>query len=462
MSDLKGLSGEEARRRLVLEGANRVPQPRGRLGQIVLRTLSEPMILLLLIACGLYLSIGEPHEGLVLGLMVCVTITVTLRQQQKSEHALRALRDLSSPRALVLRDGRLVRIDGGEVVRGDVLMVAEGERVAADAVLLRGQNLKVDESLLTGESWPVNKAVSGGEIPGAVARGEALPFLWSGTLVVQGEGVAEVTATGRQTELGKLGASLTELDVQDTPLQRGNTRTIRVWALVALATSLLVTVLYGAMHGAWLSALLAGIAVSMALLPEELPVIMTIFPAIGAWRLARTNVLTRRLAAIEALGCVSVLCVDKTGTLTENRMRVEQLHAAGVTLRLDREEAVAGAPFEQLIRFASLASKQRAYDPMETALHAMAGGIREDEPLREYPLSAERSAMSQVWADDAGDASVVACKGAPEAVADLCQMSGPARHAIGHGCDGGAGPARNRRGGRPPRRSHAARCADRF
>lgn len=401
---------------------------------IVARTVREPMIVLLLAACGIYVALGELHEGLLLAFMVCMTLGLTLQQQLKSDRALQALRELSSPQVLVWRDGRAVRIDSRALQVGDQLMVAEGERIAADAVLLRSQNLRVDESLLTGESAPVGKTPAGTALPLAAPGGDSLPFLWSGTLVVEGEGLARVTAVGRDTELGKVDRSLAGLEPGDTPLQRGLAGTVRRLAALAIATSVLVTLLYGYAHGQWLAALLAGIAVSMALLPEELPVIMTIFPVIGAWRLARGQVLTRRLAALEALGCISVLCVDKTGTLTCNRMQVAELHADGASLRLDGQQdgqrAALAAPFARLVRYASLASKRRAYDPMEIAFHQLAGGAPEAEPLREYPLSAQLRAMSQVWPAPAagpGAAMMVAAKGAPEAIAALCRMSAAER-----------------------------------
>jgi Ca2+-transporting ATPase len=422
MPALEGLSSEAARRALARDGPNQIAVPRSHLVRIVLRTLAEPMIVLLLVACCIYLLLGELHEGLLLGFMVCMTVGVTLLQQGKAERALQALRELSSPRALVLRDGKPVRLPGAEVVHGDLLLVAEGERVAADAVLVRSQGMRIDESLLTGESWPVRKGVSTGSLPEAIPGGDDLPYLWSGTLVIEGEGIARVTATGPSTELGKLGRSLAELETAPSPLQRSVAGTVRWLAALAICMSLLVTLLYGLQRGEWIPALLAGIAVSMSLLPEELPVIMSIFPAIGAWRLSRAQVLTRRLAAIEALGCISVLCVDKTGTLTANRMCAEEMYAGGVTLRLDKEAKALPAPFEQLARFASLASKPRAFDPMETAFHALAGGVRNDEPLREYPLSAEMRAMSQVWMEPNGLATVAA-KGAPESIAALCRMS---------------------------------------
>lgn len=432
LPELTGLSSEEAARRLADEGPNCLPAPRSRWAGIVLRTVREPMFLLLIGAASLYLALGDLHEGLLLLAMVGVTVGLTLFQEGKTERALQALRELGSPRALVLRDGQPVRIAGAGVVRGDLLVVAEGDRVAADAVLLRSNSVRVDESLLTGESCAVAKRARAPEntlpdtttLDNTAPGGDDLPYLWSGTLVLQGDGLARVTATGVATELGKIGRSLQRLDSERSLLQREVARLIPVMAGAGLVLSVLVTLLYGSRDGAWMSAILAGIALSMSLLPEEFPVILTVFPAIGAWRMARAQVLTRRLSAIEALGSITVLCTDKTGTLTENRMRVEQMHADGMLLPVLDGPAptTLAAPFGALARCASLASLPRPFDPMETAFHALAGQPGRGEPLRLYPLSPDLAAMSLVWADDDRRAVSVAAKGAPEAIGALCRL----------------------------------------
>jgi len=421
-ADLTGLSTEEALRRLAADGPNVLPTSRSRLTSLLLATLREPMFLLLLSAAALYLALGDLHESIVLLCMVGLTIGLTLFQEGKTERALQALRNLSSPRALVLRDGRAVRVPGDAVVCGDLLLVGEGDRIAADAVLLRSNGLRIDESLLTGESWPVMKSIGSEQLPKAVPGGDDLPFLWSGTLVLQGDGVARVTATGKGTELGRIADSLGRLGNEQSPLQRGAARMIRLLLIAGLAVSVAVTILLGMRHGEWMPAILAGIALSMSLLPEEFPVILTVFPAIGAWRLSRVQVLTRRLAAIEALGSISVLCVDKTGTMTENRMRVEQMHVNGMLLQLRDGVRSLPPPFAEVARFASLASKPRAFDPMEMAFHDLAGDPPRSEPLREYPLSPGLSAMSQVWANGVESDATVAAKGAPEAIGALCRL----------------------------------------
>lgn len=430
MPELQGLSSEMARLRLAANGPNSVPANRNRLLALVVGTLKEPMFLLLLGAAMLYLVLGDWRESLVLFAMVSLTIGLTLFQEGKTERALQALRELGTPRTLVLRDGRAVQVPSQTVVCGDILLLGEGDRVAADAVLLRANDLRVDESLLTGEAWPVGKLAQCGRLPRAVPGGEGLPFLWSGTLVLQGDGAARVSATGPATELGRIAASLARLGGEPSPLQRSMARLVRLFSGMALLVSVAATGLYGLRGSDWLPAILAGIAVCMSLLPEEIPVILTVFPAIGAWRLSRVQVLTRRLAAIEALGSISALCVDKTGTLTENRMRVQQLHVGGALLDVADGDAALPPPFGEVARFASLASKPLAFDPMERAFHELAGGPRQDQPLRAYPLSPAMRAMSQVWAGGEDGAATVAAKGAPEAIGALCRLDGAALAAM--------------------------------
>jgi P-type Ca2+ transporter type 2C len=419
----QGLSHEEARRRLAAQGPNSLPQAQRSMAALLLHTVREPMFLLLLGAAVLYLALGDWQEGVALLAMAALTIGLALFQEGRTERALQALRDLSSPRALVLREGRALRIAGSEVVEGDLLLLAEGDRVAADAMLLRASGLRVAESQLTGESMAVSKCAAGGKQAPAAPGGDEMPFVWSGSLVLQGDGLARVSATGPRTELGKIGRSLQAVGSELSPMQRDANRMTRLMALAGVAVSLLAVVLYGLQGGDWLAATLAGVALTMSLLPAEFPVIMTVFLAIGAWRMARVQVLTRRLPSIDALGSITVLCTDKTGTLTENRMGVEQLYAEGEFLQMPAPvQAGLPAAFDELVRFAALASRPRASDPMEQAFHALAGAPRQDGLLREYPLSAGLRAMTQVWEEGEDDLATVAAKGAPETIGALCRL----------------------------------------
>src|SRR5450830_577889 len=417
-----GLSEAEAMSRLASEGPNELPSTRRRsLAVLAAEILKEPMILLLLACGGVYVLLGDREEALVLLASVFGVVGLSLYQSRKTERALDALRDLSSPRALVVRDGQERRIPGREVVPGDLVVLAEGDRVPADGVLLHAMSLSADESLLTGESVPVTKLANESAAETGRPGGDGLPHVWSGTLVVRGQGVARVSATGPKTELGKIGK----------PLQTQTARWVRVLAAAGLALCALLALAFGFFRGGWLEGLLAGLALAMALVPEEFPVILTVFLALGAWRISRRHVLARRSAAIEALGSATVLCVDKTGTLTQNRMAVAALEASGRTWDVaNRGGEPLPETFHPLVEFALLAIRQKPFDPMERAVEALAkDALAGTEHLHggwtlvhEYPLGHELLAVTHVWEPDRGGPRVVAAKGAPEAVADLCHL----------------------------------------
>ncbi len=427
-----GLSAAEVSEHLARDGYNELPVEETRtLLAIVSGVVREPMFLLLVGAGLIYFVLGDLEEGALLLSFVLVIIGITVYQERKSERALEALRDLSSPRALVIRDGTTKRIPGREVVEGDLLVVSEGDRVAADALLLSGVNLSADESLLTGESVPVRKHPAAGEPGDRRPGGDDRPWLYSGTLVVQGKGVAEVVATGTRTEMGAIGQALQSVQREDTHLERETASIVRSIALIGIGLCLLVVIVYGLTRSDWLNGLLAGITLAMAILPEEFPVVLTIFLALGAWRLSKKNVLTRRVPAIETLGATTVLCVDKTGTITENRMTVAWLCANGD--EFDCISGTAGAlpePFHELLEFAILSSKKDPFDPMEQALHRLGDADLYGtehlhanwELLQEYPLSPELLAMSNVWRSPSGGDYIIAVKGAPEAIFDLCHL----------------------------------------
>jgi Ca2+-transporting ATPase len=436
LSDFRGLSSAEVEGRLREEGYNEIPsRERKTLPHIIGEVVREPMFLLLVGAGLIYFVLGDIQEGLILLSFVIVIIGITAYQEQKTEKALEALRNLSSPRALVIRDGSLRRIAGREVVRKDIMVVGEGDRVAADALLLSENNLLLDESLLTGESVPVRKAVGAGAPAERRPGGDDQPWIYAGTLVVRGQGIAEVRDTGPGTEMGRIGKALESVEEEETRLQRETSRIVRNIALAGLLLCAMVVVAYGLTRADWLHGLLAGITLAMALLPEEFPVVLTIFLSLGAWRLSREKVLTRRIPAVETLGAATVLCVDKTGTLTENRMGVAMLGVAGRSFPCSaRGRDHVPEPFHELLEFAILSSKRDPFDPMEQALLRKGGDDlsgtehlhRDWELLQEYPLSRELLAMSNVWRSPGGREYVIAAKGAPEAIADLCHF-GPDR-----------------------------------
>jgi P-type Ca2+ transporter type 2C len=428
-----GLSEAEAAARLASEGFNELPSSgRRNIFTLAFNVAREPMFLLL-VACGvLYLVFGDLYEALMLLGFVLFVMGITLYQERKTENALDALKDLSSPRASVVRDGIERRIAGREVVRGDLLIVGEGDRVPADAQLFSCLNLSVDESLLTGESVPVRKSDGAMDQQEVRPGGDDLPFIYSGTLVVQGQGMARVTATGIRTELGKIGRVLQSVEPEVTRLQNETSRWVHNLAIVGMSLCFMVILFYSLIHrGDWLNGLLAGITLAMAILPEELPVVLTIFLAMGAWRISKKRVLTRRMPAIETLGSATVLCVDKTGTLTMNRMTVSKLFAGEEVIDVGPVSGSAMPEgFHELIEFSILASQLDPFDPMEKAIKQLGDEyLRNTEHLHgdwelvhEYPLSRELLSISRVWKSQESEQYIIAAKGAPEAIMDLCHL----------------------------------------
>jgi Ca2+-transporting ATPase len=430
-TNLQGLTEAEALERLAQDGYNELPTAKKRtFFHLLWEVVREPMFLLLIVCGGLYLALGDPEEALMLLGFVFVIIAITVYQEQKTERALEALRDLSSPRALVIRDSKQQRIAGREVVRDDIVLISEGDRVPADATLLVATNLNVDESLLTGESVPVRKKAWDGKQEIDRPGGDDLPFVYSGTLVIKGQGIARVHATGARTEIGKIGKALQILEPEDTNLQRQTRKIVRNFAILGISLCVLVVVVYGLTRGNWLEGFLAGITLAMATLPEEFPVVLTIFMALGAWRISRSQVLTRRVPAVEMLGAATVLCVDKTGTLTLNRMTVTKITVNGQVYDVESTPKTLPDAVHEVVEYSILASPSDPFDPMEKAMHELGGRTllntehihRDWKLLHEYPLSPELLAMSRVWQSPNGEEYVIAVKGAPEAVSDLCHF----------------------------------------
>ncbi len=442
--ELTGLSEQEVRQRLQNEGYNELPSSdRRNIFTIILEIASEPIFLLLLGCGSIYFFLGDTQEALILLGFVFFIVGINLYQEQKTEKSLEALRDLSSPRALVIRDGDRKRIAGREVVRGDLIVLAEGDRVPADGFLLWSTHLTVDESLLTGESVPVRKIAVDDQMerPPNRAGGDDLPYVYSGTLAVQGQAIVEVQATGTKTEMGKIGNALQTISQEDSKLQKETKRIVKHLTIDAIAICIIAVVMYGITRGDWLHALLAGLVLGMAILPNEIPVVLAIFLALGAWRFSQQNVLTRRIPVVETLGSATVLCVDKTGTLTLNQMTVQQLfvyqgdtnnpsNPSFYDLTLHKREMLP-EDFHRLVEYGILASRKDPFDPMEKALKLVGKELlsgtehlHDDwDTLREYPLSGELLAMSCVWEPIAGGDKEIAAKGAPEAIADLCHFS---------------------------------------
>lgn len=418
---INGLTSIQAAEKIKLEGYNELASAKPKnILSIALEVIKEPMFLLL-ISCGiLYMILGDYKEGIILLSAIFIIIFITFYQYQKTEKALEALKKLSSPRALVIRDGKEIRIPGREVVTDDIIIINEGDRIPADAVLLDSLNISVDESLLTGESVPVVKNVQLDEANTQV-------MLFSGTLVVQGKGIAKVLSTGTKTQFGKIGISLQSIEQDETRLQKEMKVLIRNLFIAGAIISVGVVAAFYFTRGNFIQSVLNGLAAAMAILPEEFPVVLTVFLALGAWRLSKKNVLTRKPSAIETLGSATVLCSDKTGTITLNKMEVVALcddnkiyHKSDFK---DNKELL-----QDLITSAFRASQNDSIDPMEKAIvnayrEIVTEKNQSEKLIKEYPLSKQLFAMTRVLEGASHESFSVFSKGAPEAIFALCKMN---------------------------------------
>ena len=412
------------------EGPNSLPssKPKNFLA-IALGVVKEPMFILL-VACGtLYVVMGDLQEGIMLLGFVFVIMAIEFFQQKKTEKALDALKDMASPRALVIRDGVETRIAGIEVVSGDLIVLQEGDRVPADATILDSVNLLADESLLTGEPVSVRKSDWDGVEKISQPGGDDLPFVFSGSMIVQGNGIARVTSIGINTEIGKIGKALENVKEEPTRLKVEMGSLVKNLTIIAAILCILVIAGYTITRGNLVNGFLAGITLAMATLPEEFPVILTVFMALGAWRMSKNKVLTRNPAAIETLGTATVLCTDKTGTLTENKMTVSRLYNGKDYLAVAKATKLEEA-FHEIVEFGILSSQINPFDPMEKAITGMGDlylkgteHIHKDwKMIKEYSLSKELLAMSRVFSFKGTEEKIIAAKGAPEAIFDLCHL----------------------------------------
>jgi len=438
LKDIKGLSSGEAAARLKKDGYNELPaRTRQNFWRIFLEVIKEPMLAILVLAGIVYFLLGAPEDALLLSVFVAFTVGITFYQQRKTERALEALRNLSSPRALVIRDGVRRRIAGREVVAGDIIVLNEGDRVPADGLVIAATNLMADESFLTGEAAPVSKSIWSGKAEAGYDHpgGDNQPFVYSGALITRGHGLARAMAIGAATEIGKIGKSLDNIKDGRTVLSGEIRKLAKIFGVIGLSLCVLAAGLYWIFYGHFLEGFLYGLTIGMSMLPEEFPVVMAVFLAMGAWRISKQKVLTRNPAAIEALGAVEVLCTDKTGTLTINQMRLRALASPdGIA---DLADCGAGraseldAAHKNILGYALLASHADPFDPMEkeikngaqTFLFSGRQMVRKWQLVKEYPFSGNLLAMSHVWDTGADDRYVVAAKGAPESIMGLCRLS---------------------------------------
>ncbi|RYF82872.1 MAG: cation-translocating P-type ATPase [Comamonadaceae bacterium] len=426
-----GLTDAEAAQRLRGEGPNVLPSvSRRSLIRIAWNALTQTMFLLLLATAALYALLGNLGDAGMLALSVLLVGGLSIYQEQRTERVLEALKDLSSPRCTVVREGRTLHIASRELVRGDRLLVNEGDRLSADARLLEAVGLQVDESLRTGESMPLGKQGQG--------EGEG-GLLFAGSLVVRGDGVAEVTGTGAHTALGAIHDSIAQLAPRDSRLQDELRRLVTRVAWLAAFTCIVAATVFALREGSWTQGLLVGLTLAMSLIPEEFAVVWSVMLALGSWRLAKSNVLTRQPQAIEALGTTTVLCVDKTGTLTHNRMALTGLHDGEAECQVDAGELP--ARFHGLLAGALRASSTGGVEPMDQAVRttAQAAGLGAPDPAwSPGPRSGIRDGAAYVvhwWQVPGESVRMIAVKGAAEAVLGLCEAGPERMHALREAAD---------------------------
>jgi Ca2+-transporting ATPase len=411
----QGLSTDQVKEKQLKYGFNELDESKPKnLLYIILEVLKEPMFILLILCCILYLILGDKDGALILSVFVIVIIGITFFQTWKTETTLSALKELTNPKALVIREGTESYISSRELVVDDILILNEGDKISADALLLSALNLMVDESSLTGESVPVAKHDS--------------QIAYGGTLITQGKAYAKVTAIGNHTELGKIGKSIQTITKEDSRFKKEVGKLVAKMLIIG-GVLCLVIIGFWFMRGDLLKGFLTSLTFAIAMLPEEIPAVLTIFMALGAWRISNKKVLTRNMSAIETLGSISVLCTDKTGTITENKMTLSEVFTAGNSYKVNKE-AIPNE-FHSLIEFAILASKEHSFDPMEKALvKVVESKLIDSEHLhkdwklvQEYPLSKELLAMSRAWDLPDTEEFSFYSKGSPEAIFDLCHLN---------------------------------------
>ena len=416
----KGLSDLEVKKRQEQHGKNQLaPVKKNSLFRKIIDVITEPMFLLLFIAAVIYFILGEPRDGAIMLVFVAGVIGIETVQEWKTDKTLKALKDLSAPKISVIRNGQTVTVNSEELVPGDIMLLEEGVKIPADGKILRQNDLCVDESSLTGEAQGVWKHETN--------RNSSEKDVWkkdhcyAGTMVLQGSAYVEVTQTGLRTEYGTIGRQVAEAPDMPTPLQKQTGRLVTLCAIIAAVLFLLVGVITYfnlsdlPFKSRFVQSVLSGITLAMAMIPEEFPVILTVFLSMGAWRLAQKNSLVRRLPSVETLGAVSVLCVDKTGTITMNQMDVQSVWP------YQHDE-------KTMCETMGLACEIDAYDPMEQAMlrycqkHDLEPGkLFSGDFLKEYPFTNENKMMGHVWRQDSG--IQIAAKGSPERFLPLCGLS---------------------------------------
>jgi Ca2+-transporting ATPase len=415
-NEIKGLSTQQVLEARAKFGQNKVVRKENNFWGILLGILKEPMVLLLFVAALLYFISGEIADAVFMTSAIVLVTGISLYQESRSHNALAALKTLTQPTCKVIRDGITIEIKREELVVGDSMIIEEGSSVPADGMILRSNDFSVNESILTGESLPVNKNKS-----------EEFNKVFQGTTVTSGLAISEVTAIGDKTELGKIGLSLAAIKEEDTPLQKQIRNFVKKMAFAGIIIFMVVWAINFFNSHQIVNSLLKALTLAMSILPEEIPVAFTTFMALGAWRLMKLGIIVKQTKTVETLGSATVICTDKTGTITENRMSLASVFDLSTnTISLPEN-------FHQkeneIVAVAMWASEPIPFDPMEIALHNAyeQSGIKDERPryrmIHEYPLGGIPPMMTHIFEDASGN-RIIAAKGAPEAIMNVSELSG--------------------------------------
>ena len=414
----KGLTNDEVLELQKIYGKNELINEKKEMFIIkIFHIICEPMFLLLIIAATIYFILGEPRDGFIMLIFVIGIIFIDVIQEWKTDKTLAALKDLSEPKITVLRNGIKGKINSDELVPGDIIYIHEGVKVPADGHVIKCSGLRVDESSLTGEAegvWKTTNTYSGKDY----WRND---YCYQGTLVIQGTATIKVDKTGSKTEYGKIGNNIANTVKSKTLLQKQTDKLVKLCAIIAFVLFILVGVFTylnipdHSFKERIIESILSGITLAMAMIPEEFPVVLTVFLSMGAWRLAKKNSLVKKLPAVETLGAVSVLCVDKTGTITKNQMEIVDIFTNKYEIK-------------ELVNIMCLGCEEETYDPMEKAMFQYARNLEMHKndifigkKIKEFPFDNDTKMMANVW--NINNRIVLSAKGSSESIIKICNLN---------------------------------------
>jgi Ca2+-transporting ATPase len=416
--NIKGLTNEEVRESREKHGYNITNYKKeNNLIDAIKKPLKEPMVILLLVASSIYFTSGKTEDGIFLFLAIIVLSSISLYQDSRSKNALEKLKDYSQPKCKVIRDGNLLDIKSEDLVIGDSFLVEEGASINADGIIVHSNDFSVNESILTGESLPVNKD-----------KTQKDNLVYQGTTVVSGIAIATITAIGAKTKLGKIGKSLEDIKEEKTPLEL---QIINFAMKMVIVGAIIFLISWGINYlysRNILDSLLKALTLAMSILPEEIPIAFTTFMALGAWRMMKMGIIVKQMKTVETLGSATVMCTDKTGTITENKMSLAYLYILATNTICKPEDTSLTDEGKEIIQMSMWASEPIPFDPMEIALHtAYSKIVKEDERhlykmIHEYPLEGRPPMMTHIFEDNEGK-RIIATKGAPEAIINSSNLT---------------------------------------